>query len=73
MGIPQVTGCTAVVQSKVGVGESWKQVPWLREVDFWTKVQLCGMVQEGKSRSQGDPGSQTFILYRHSDPGEAKL
>lgn len=45
------------VQSTVEEGESWQQVPWLREVYFWVKVKVCGLVQGRKSRSWGDPGS----------------
>lgn len=61
------------VQSKVEEGESWQQVPWLREVDFWVKVKLCGLVQGEKGRSWGDPGSHKPSFYRHLGPGETKL
>lgn len=69
----QVRGCTVAVQSTVEEGESWQQVPWLREMYFWVKVKLCGLGREGRAGAGVTQGHTTFILYRHSGPGETKL
>lgn len=54
-----------VVQSKVEEGESWQQVPWLREVDFWVKVKLCGLVQRaGAGVTQGHTNLHSIQTFR---------